>query len=36
MPGGKKGHTDLTQPAAKSSRFFYVRMTFTRYEVLKS
>ena len=22
MSGGKKGHTDLTKPAAKSSRFF--------------
>ena len=35
MPGGKKGHTYLTKPAAKRSRFIYVRVNFCYHDVLK-
>ena len=35
MPGGEKGYTYLTKPAANGSRFIYVYVTFCYHEVLK-
>ena len=35
MPGGNKGHTYLTKPAAKRTRFIDVCVNFCYHEVLK-